>query len=124
MRARNHNRQNTYNVLRSRVRWDTLQVQQILQFEWDTAKAEANLIKHAVGFDEARSVFLDPLALVIEDPDHSTHEERFVILGFSKSLRLLIVSHCLRASGSVIRIISARRATSREAATYEHRSDG
>ena len=90
-----------------------------LQFEWDEAKANANLKKHGVGFAEAKSVFLDDHAKLIPDPDHSIDEERFVLLGYSSILKLLVVCHCYRAEGRVIRIISARKATRQETQIYE-----
>jgi len=89
-----------------------------LRFEWDARKDALNQTRHGVSFTEAKTVFFDPHALVIDDPDHSIDEERFIILGHSRALRLLVVVHCLRASGSTIRIISARKATRREAASY------
>ncbi|MDR1806446.1 MAG: BrnT family toxin [Propionibacteriaceae bacterium] len=89
-----------------------------LRFAWDDDKDAANRAKHGVSFDEARTVFFDPYALVIEDPDHSSHEERFIILGYSRALRLLVVAHCYRESQGVIRLISARKATKREAQSY------
>lgn len=90
----------------------------VLEFEWDGAKAAANARKHGVTFDEARSVFFDERARMIDDPDHSEAEERFILLGLSNRLRLLLVCHCYRARGNVIRIISARRATARESNFY------
>lgn len=90
-----------------------------LRFEWDEAKAKANLKKHGVGFEEAKSVFLDDHARLIPDPDHSIDEERFVLLGYSASLKLLVVCHCYREGNRVIRIISARKATRPEAKIYE-----
>ena len=90
-----------------------------MRFEWDPAKAESNIAKHGVTFEEAATVFDDPYARVIDDPDHSLEEERFIILGMSMRARELVVSHCLRGSGGeMIRIISARRATKRESAQY------
>lgn len=89
-----------------------------LHFEWDPNKAEINQKKHAIAFEEAKTVFDDPEALVIDDPDHSESEERFIILGFSIRANLLVVCHCYRESESVIRIISARKATVREARQY------
>lgn len=71
-----------------------------------------------VSFEEARSVFFDERARFIEDPDHSEDEERYILLGLSSSLRRLLVCHCYRAAGSVIRIISARKATARESKSY------
>ena len=89
-----------------------------LRFEWDERKAAANAKKHGVSFDEARSVFFDEDAQLIDDPDHSEDEERFVLLGLSGSLRLLLVCHCYRTAGSAIRIISARKATAGESKSY------
>jgi uncharacterized DUF497 family protein len=89
-----------------------------LSFEWDERKAAANLRKHGVSFDEAKSVFQDANAQLIDDPDHSHVEERFVLLGLSSMLRLLVVCHCYRSDNNVIRLISARKATKQEARTY------
>lgn len=89
-----------------------------LRFEWDAPKANANLKKHGVSFEEARTVFYDERARLIPDPDHSEDEERFVLLGYSSGLKLLVVCHCYRVDGRTIRIISARKATRREAASY------
>ena len=89
-----------------------------IQFEWDPSKAQVNLRKHKVSFEDARSVFSDERALLIDDPDHSELEDRFVLLGLSHSLRVLVVVHCYRAKGRVIRIISARKADADEQALY------
>lgn len=89
-----------------------------IRFEWDLKKAEGNLRKHNVSFEDAQSVFVDEQALLIDDPDHSGDEDRFVLLGLSQSLRLLVVVHCYRAEGKVIRIISARKADAQERAIY------
>ena len=89
-----------------------------LRFEWDNRKAASNLRKHGVSFEEAKSVFFDERARLIDDPDHSEEEDRFVLLGLSGALRLLLVCHCYRSEGEVIRIISARRATRTEAKFY------
>ncbi|MBA3772145.1 MAG: BrnT family toxin [Ramlibacter sp.] len=89
-----------------------------LRFEWDPRKASANALKHEVSFEEARSVFADERAKLIDDPDHSEDEDRFILLGLSGSLRVLIVCHCYREEGNVIRIISARKATPKEAKFY------
>jgi uncharacterized protein len=89
-----------------------------LSFEWDESKAAANAKKHGVGFDEAKSVFVDERAKLIGDPDHSEDEDRFVLLGLSSVLRLLLVCHCYRAEGNVIRIISARKASAHESKSY------
>jgi uncharacterized protein len=89
-----------------------------LRIEWDPKKATANLKKHKVSFEDAQTVFADERAKLIDDPDHSQDEERFVLLGLSSSLRLLVVAHCYRTSGNVIRIISARKATREEERGY------
>ena len=90
-----------------------------LRFDWDPRKANANRAKHGVTFEEALTVFADEAALLITDPDHSEEEERFVLLGMSAMLRVLVVVHCDLEPGNVIRIISARKATSRERTRYE-----
>ncbi len=89
-----------------------------LHFEWDPVKAEANLAKHGVSFEEAASVFYDGLAVEFYDDENSEWEDRFLLLGLSATLRLLMVCHCYRADESVIRIISARKATKNEAKYY------
>jgi hypothetical protein len=89
-----------------------------LRIDWDPRKAAANRRKHGVSFEEARTVFFDERGRLIDDPDHSEDEERFDLLGLSSSLRLLVVCHCYRGQGGVIRIISARRATARESKFY------
>jgi uncharacterized protein len=73
---------------------------------------------HGVGFEEARSAFSDERAKLIDDPDHSEEEDRFILLGLSGLLRVLVVCHCYRAEGNIIRIISARKATTRESRSY------
>lgn len=88
------------------------------KFEWDTKKATANLKKHGVSFAEARTVFFDENAKLISDPDHSGDEERFILLGLSSSLRVVLVCHCYREKGNVIRIISARQASTYESKQY------
>lgn len=90
----------------------------MIRFEWDKAKAAANLKKHGVSFEEAQSVFYDEYAVQFFDDDHSSKEERFLLLGMSTGARLLLVCHCERESGNVIRIISARKATKRESSFY------
>jgi hypothetical protein len=92
-----------------------------LRFEWDPKKARTNQKKHGVSFEEAKSAFSDERGLVIDDPEHSEAEDRFVLLGMSAALRVLIVCHCYRASGDVIRIISARRADDQEQTDYFER---
>lgn len=95
-----------------------------LMFEWDENKNAINKKKHHVSFEEAQTVFEDENALVIDDPEHSEEEERFIILGFSLKANLLVVCHCYRASESVIRIISARKATTNEAKQYNQNEWG
>jgi uncharacterized DUF497 family protein len=89
-----------------------------LSFEWDARKSAANARKHGVTFEEAKSVFVDERAKLIDDPDYSDYEDRFVLLGLSGLLRLLLVCHCYRGEGNVIRIISARKATAHESKSY------
>lgn len=89
-----------------------------LSFEWDSGKATGNAAKHGVTFEEAKTVFHDEHALVIPDPDHSKDEERFIIMGQSSKPRMLVVVHCFRKAGSSIRIISARRAGTKEQKPY------
>ena len=89
----------------------------MLKFEWDDAKAQANLAKHGVSFEEAASVFGDPLALTFSDPDHSRGEKRWLTFGVSHTGRLLVIAHTER--GRAIRIISARKATRHERGIYE-----
>jgi uncharacterized DUF497 family protein len=89
-----------------------------LHFERDPAKATINARKHGVSFEEAQSVFSDERARLIDDPDHSGEENRFILLGLSNSLRVLVVVHCYRSEDSVIRIISARKATREEQRYY------
>jgi uncharacterized protein len=88
-----------------------------LTFEWDSRKARSNLTKHGVGFEEASTVFGDPLSLTIPDPEHSKIEDRFVTMGSAFTGKLLVVVHTDR--GDNIRIISARRASRRERKSYE-----
>lgn len=89
-----------------------------LAFEWDLRKAAANLRKHGVSFEDAESVFSDERARLIDDPDHSAVEERFLLLGLDSNVRLLVVAHCYRAGGNTVRIVSARKATSEEQRYY------
>ncbi|MDF0666076.1 MAG: BrnT family toxin [Nitrospira sp.] len=90
-----------------------------LRFEWDEAKNRSNMRKHGVSFEEAQTVFLDDHAIRFYDPDHSGDEDRFLMMGLSVKLRLLIVCHCYLENDGVIRIISARKATRSEATHYE-----
>lgn len=94
-----------------------------LRFVWDPRKAKENARKHGVTFEEAQTVFLDDYALLIADPDHSDDEDRFLLLGVSSRLRLLVVCHCYRETGGVIRLISARRADRTERRQYSERSE-
>jgi uncharacterized DUF497 family protein len=89
-----------------------------LRFEWDEQKNRLNIAKHQVSFDEAKTVFSDASARIIDDPDHSESESRFIIMGISQRLRILVVCHCYRESDEVIRIISARKATKNEVNSY------
>ena len=95
----------------------TVHIRGIL-FEWDEPKNRANKRKHGVSFEEAQTVFLDESAIRFFDPDHSTEEDRFLMLGISIQLRVLVVCHCFRVDDSLIRIISARKANRKEAGTY------
>ena len=92
-----------------------------MNFEWDENKARINQEKHGVSFEEAKTVFDDADALQIFDPDHSESEDRFIMLGMSTVLRILVVCHCYRTNDDTIRIISARKATRNECSTYERR---
>jgi uncharacterized protein len=92
-----------------------------LRFEWDAAKAPENERRHGVTFDEAVTIFCDEQALLIDDPDHSHDEERFILLGLSETVRVLLVVHVYRADDEVIRLISARKATRAERARYDER---
>ncbi len=89
-----------------------------MQFEWDKEKAKQNIIKHKVSFEEAVTVFYDPLSATFNDPDHSENEQRFIIIGYSSKMRLFVISHTER--GKIIRIISARIATNRERKRHEN----
>jgi uncharacterized DUF497 family protein len=89
-----------------------------ITFEWDEKKRSLNKRKHGASFAEARTVFVDDNALLLHDPDHSHDEDRFVLLGLSSNLRLLVVSHTYRKDDGVIRIISARKATLSEQKQY------
>lgn len=88
-------------------------------FEWDSKKAESNVRKHGVRFDEASTVFGDPFSVLMPDPDHSLREERYLVLGMSNQQRLLVVAFAERAPRT--RLISARRATRRERRRYEEK---
>jgi uncharacterized DUF497 family protein len=88
-----------------------------MKFEWDRGKAKSNLSKHGVSFEEAATVFGDPLSLTISDPGHSDEEDRFVTIGVSSKLRTIVLVHTDR--GDHVRIVSARLATTRERKDYE-----
>ena len=92
-----------------------------IEFEWDPRKDRANRKKHGVSFEEAATAFYDEEGLLLEDVEHSDAEDRFVMLGLSSSLRLLVVIHAYRGDNAVIRIISARRATRPERDVYQSR---
>ena len=85
---------------------------------WDEKKNRENIRKHKVSFEEAQTVFYDPNGKLIDDPDHSDKEDRYIILGLSKVLHLLVVCHCYRENDETIRIISARKATTKETKFY------
>ncbi|HEY8906563.1 MAG TPA: BrnT family toxin [Rhodoferax sp.] len=91
----------------------------MIKFEWDEHKAAANLKKHQISFEEAKSIFFDEYGVQFFNDDHASDEERFLMLGMSSAAKLLIVCHCEREHGAVIRIISARKATKRESAFYQ-----
>ena len=90
-----------------------------MSFEWDEKKNRANQKKHKVSFEEARTIFFDDNARLIDDPDHSEQEDRFVLLSISSLLRILLVCHCYREEDKIIRIISARKATKAEQTQYK-----
>ena len=89
-----------------------------IEFEWDPGKDRSNRKKHGVAFEEARSVFYDEQAVEFYDDEHSDWEDRFLLLGLSSQLRLLLVCHCFREEEGVIRIVSARKATLAESKHY------
>ena len=92
-----------------------------IRFEWDSAKNISNQKKHGISFEEAKTVFYDENARLIHDPDHSKDEDRFIILGISLNLRLLVVIHAYRKHDEIIRIISSRKATKKETMYYHGR---
>lgn len=89
-----------------------------VRFEWDAVKSRNNKRKHGISFEEAQTVFFDENAIRFYDPDHSRDEDRFIMLGMSFSLRVLVVCHCYREDDAVIRIISARKADKHEQSDY------
>ncbi len=92
-----------------------------IRFEWDARKNAQNRRRHGISFEEAQTVFLDEFALLITDPDASEQEERLILLGLSAAARTLVVCHCVRDEGEVIRIISARKANRSERRDYTSR---
>ncbi|BCL60045.1 hypothetical protein DGMP_07380 [Desulfomarina profundi] len=91
-----------------------------ISFEWDEKKSQANFKKHKISFEEAQTVFFDANGRMIYDSDHSSDEDRFILLGLSSAMRALVVVHCCRGSSEqIIRIISARKATKKEQKQYE-----
>ncbi len=90
-----------------------------LKFNWDKNKATKNFTKHKISFEEAQSVFDDDNARLIFDPDHSEDEDRFILLGLSYSLKVLVVVHCYKDKENIIRLISARKATKPEEINYK-----
>jgi uncharacterized DUF497 family protein len=93
-----------------------------ITFSFDDQKGHKNFQKHGITFEEAKGVFFDENALLINDPDHSQNEDRFLLLGMSRISRILVVCHCYREEDSNIRIFSARKANRRERNKYFHRS--
>lgn len=93
-----------------------------LIFEWDDHKNAQNKRKHGVSFEDAQNVFFDEKAIEFDDPDHSIQEDRFILVGLSQSLKVLVVCHCYRSNESKIRIVSARKATKKEQGVYFRRS--
>ncbi len=89
-----------------------------LRFEWDNRKATSNLAKHGISFEEAKTVFWDKYARLIHDPDHSESEDRFILMGISYKMNIVIVCHCYREDDHVIRLIYARKATKKEQTYY------
>lgn len=90
----------------------------MLKFQWDEKKNKTNIKKHGISFEEASSVFYDEEALIISDEAHSQKEERFIMIGFSYKFNILVVCHCYRQNDSIVRIISARKATKKESNEY------
>jgi len=95
----------------------------MIQFDWGERKNKANIKKHGISFEEARGVFFDEDAIVYDDPDHSDEEDRFLIIGRSFKLRVLFACYCYQPNDSVIRMISARKATSKERFFYDRKGE-
>ena len=110
-----------YSFLDKRKRYNYNVIMEAISFEWDEKKNASNKKKHGVSFEEGQTVFVDENALMIHDPDHSDEEERFIMLGLSARLRVLVVCHSYRKNQASIRIISARRATRLEQKQYWER---
>ncbi|MDD5065653.1 MAG: BrnT family toxin [bacterium] len=89
-----------------------------ISFQWDLNKDAYNRKRHGISFDEASTVFYDENALLIHDPDHSVNENRYILMGISRKLNILIVCHCYKEKNQIIRIISARKATRKEKEKY------
>jgi len=90
-----------------------------IKFSWDEKKARTNIQKHKISFEEAKTVFADENARLIDDPDHSYEEDRFIMIGLSSKLKILTVVHCYRDNDNIIRIISARKSTKNEERQYK-----
>ncbi|HHU37280.1 MAG TPA: BrnT family toxin [Treponema sp.] len=89
-----------------------------ISFEWDALKQKANSTKHGISFEEAKTVFSNPHARIIHDPDHSSEEDRFILLGMSQKMNILVICHCYKQTDEIIRIISARKASKIESKYY------
>jgi uncharacterized DUF497 family protein len=89
-----------------------------MRIVWEDKKNKDNIKKHGISFEEVETVFYDPNGKLIDDPDHSDNEDRFIFLGLSKMLHLLVVCHCYRENDDIIRIITARKATKKETKYY------
>ncbi len=90
-------------------------------FDWDENKNKKNQAKHGISFEEASTVFYDDKAVLFDDPKHSDYEERFILIGMTEDTKICVVCHCYRENDTVIRIISAREATKKEASVYVRR---
>lgn len=90
----------------------------MILFDWNDCKNEINKKKHGISFEEAKTAFFDERAVMFDDPEHSEKEERFLLLGMSENANLCIVCHCYRESDTIIRLISARKATKKESELY------
>ena len=95
-------------------------IMQYIHFAWDDQKNQANIREHGVSFEEAQTAFYDPKARIIYDPDHSQEEDRFVLLGVSRKMRILVIPHTYRENDEIVRIISARKTLKNEQRQYEN----